>query len=399
MEAIAFLLGSGVSFPAGMPSVDAITELILSGQGFMRHTDGNYYSGPGLYAHAGLPDEHVPSIVAFLGLCKAEIDRYYQHNTQRRTSYEDLYYLINQIDGSESGDYDNPAVQSLIEKMLPALPQILISKRKHLRPDWSLKELASEALHYIADVVWNVLNRQPDRLNYLKCVVEACQDHRLDRVDIFTLSHDTLLEDCFSEHSIEFVDGFGNAVGRPGARVRYWQPELFGEDQARIRLFKLHGSTNWFRFHNAVEPSSSCVGIPIDGDYWHTADPDGRRQWPADGRPMLLIGTFNKMFDYLHSVYAELHCQFLRSMRVVDRLVVSGYGFGDKGINTRLIQWLVLSNRHRMAVVDPAGETLLDRARPAIPLSFSRCQDRWAIIRSGFEALTWPDVTVQLSTL
>ncbi len=35
---VSFLLGSGVSIPARMPSVNDITKRVLSGMGVMRHT-------------------------------------------------------------------------------------------------------------------------------------------------------------------------------------------------------------------------------------------------------------------------------------------------------------------------------------------------------------------------
>jgi hypothetical protein len=62
------LFGSGISISAGMPRTQEITERILSGEGIMHHTDGNYYFGKPLYSHLGWPDEHVPRIVEFLGI-------------------------------------------------------------------------------------------------------------------------------------------------------------------------------------------------------------------------------------------------------------------------------------------------------------------------------------------
>jgi hypothetical protein len=57
---VAFLLGSGISIPAGMPSTREITDQVLSGEGVMRQTDGNYYFGRPQYDHIEEPDEYVP---------------------------------------------------------------------------------------------------------------------------------------------------------------------------------------------------------------------------------------------------------------------------------------------------------------------------------------------------
>lgn len=76
-QRVSFLFGSGVSIPAGMPSVSQITEKVLSGNGVMRHTDGNYYFNQPLYAHAGFPDEYIPRIVTFLKRLSVELEQYY----------------------------------------------------------------------------------------------------------------------------------------------------------------------------------------------------------------------------------------------------------------------------------------------------------------------------------
>jgi len=100
---IAFLLGSGVSIPAEMPSTENITEKILSGEGIMRHTDGHYYFDRPLFAHIGIPDEYVSQVVIFLKRLKVEIDLYYLYQPWHFTNYEDLYYVVSQIEDSELG--------------------------------------------------------------------------------------------------------------------------------------------------------------------------------------------------------------------------------------------------------------------------------------------------------
>lgn len=47
---IAFLLGSGISLRAGMPSTSDITEQVLSGEGVTFHSDGTYYFRSPLWA-------------------------------------------------------------------------------------------------------------------------------------------------------------------------------------------------------------------------------------------------------------------------------------------------------------------------------------------------------------
>src|SRR3972149_10081867 len=151
---IAFLLGSGISIPAGMPSTQAITKQILSGEGVMRNSVGNYYFGRPLYAHEGTPDEYVPRVVVFLNRLKIEIDHYYLYETGHFTNYEDLYYVASQIHDSESKEYDNPVVQPFIDKVLPeirllVLSQELVDQNHRIL----LTPLPLDQTHYIRDVV------------------------------------------------------------------------------------------------------------------------------------------------------------------------------------------------------------------------------------------------------
>ena len=112
---IAFLLGSGISIPAGMPSTEGITERIISGKNIVRETDGTYYEK----ANMAISDACVLFVVRFLNRLKVEIDQYYKYQTRRTTNYEDFYYVASQIKDSILEEYDNPAVQALIDKILP----------------------------------------------------------------------------------------------------------------------------------------------------------------------------------------------------------------------------------------------------------------------------------------
>ena len=54
---------------------------------------------------------------------------------------------------------------------------------------------------------------------------------------------------------------------------------------------------------------------------------------------MLLVGTFNKVSEYSQGIFRELHYRFRRTLHKADQLVVCGYSFGDKGINSEIIEW------------------------------------------------------------
>lgn len=385
---IAFLLGSGISIPAKMPSTQVITKQILSGEGVMRHSDGNYYFDEPLY---GTPDEYVPQVVVFLNRLKIEIDLYYLYETGHFTNYEDLYYVASQIHDSESKEYDNPVVQPFINKVLPEIRPLLVSEENEIRDEWQLLDLANEAANYVRDVVWHLLSKEPNSLDHLNCIKDACLDDQLSNIDIFSLNHDTVLEQSLSQNDIQVIDGFGQLQNN----VRYWNPDLFDSRDSKVRLFKLHGSVNWFRFRpDSGSWSDESIGIPLDWDFWHTKSPQGQRQWPVGGRPMLLVGTFNKMLQYTSDIYAGLHYQLHRSLRHAQQLVVCGYSFGDKGINTRIIEWIYSSSNRKITVVHPEPEKLKRAARGAI----SKQWDEWikqrklTIVTKTIEESSWQNI-------
>jgi hypothetical protein len=388
---IAFLFGSGISIPVGMPHLYEITERILSGKGIMRHTDGNYYFGDSLYAHVGVPDEYVPRVVTFLNRVKTEIDLYYVYQTARSTNYEDLYYVATQISDSESGEYDNPAVQPFIDKILPEVKPLLVGRKGEIRRKWQLHELAIESARYIKDIVWHMLSQKPSSLEQLDCIKDACLDNQ-GHIDIFTLNHDTVLEQCLSQNErIQLVDGFGD----PQNNVRYWQPELFDSTSTKVRLFKLHGSVNWFLFRpDEGSWDNEAIGIPMEWDIWHTKSPKGQRQWPIDGRPMFLAGTFNKLFNYTSSIYAELHCHFHNALKKNDQIVICGYGFGDKGINTRIFEWIHEAPTNRIILIHHKEEELKKKARKVLVTNWDdlKKHNRLIVIPKTIEYTSWQDI-------
>lgn len=381
---LVFLYGSGISIPAGMPTTRELTTKILTGDGIIRHTNGNYYFGSFSNTRPWIPDEYVSRVLKFLSILKAEIEQYYQqHHEPHAANYEELYYVASQIHDSEVGEYDNPAVQPFIDKILPAIQPLLEGKEGEIRDKWQLHEIAGEASNYIRDIVWHLLNKEPTRIDHLNSLKEVCLDAQVSGIDIFTLNHDTLLERHLSKNGIPATDGFGKPVNG----VRYWNPTLFEGGPPRVCLFKLHGSINWFRFRPGV-------GIPLEHDFWHTMNPAGEIQLPVDGRPMFLAGTFNKMLQYTSGIYAELFYQFYKSLQHTSRLVVCGYGFRDKGINTQIKEWIYSSSDKRIIVIHPDPNRLKNGARGAISNDWDNLlkDGKLILISKGIEQTTWQDI-------
>ena len=388
---ISFLLGSGFSRKAGMPTVVDLTEAVLAGE-VWRHTDSNYY--PGANPNPDIPDFDTPRVVQFIDLLKQEIDSYYQGTPKGTTNYEDLYYLADQIRGSEGGWRDNPAIGALIEKLRPQVAHLLAGTADFRPAAWDLLKLADETCNYIRDVVWrSITGRAIGDLSYFQVLADAARDN--EEVDIFTLNHDTLTEGFLASEGIAFTDGFRE----PTNEVRYWEDGKLENDQEHhVRVIKLHGSVNWFEF---LQGDQWRTGIPSHWDVWHTKGPTGELQIPNGGRPHFLAGTGNKPLEYQVGMYVELHHLFHQWLRLGRRLAVIGYGFGDAGINQRTFEWLLNNEDARMVVVHPDPDGLKRDARWNLRTFWDELEKagRVAFIRKRAEDLDWQELKKLLNDL
>lgn len=387
----AFLIGAGASIPAGLPTTEEITARVLSGQDIIRHTDGTYYLEDPDPDGMRTFDAHVHRVAILLRRLQIEVDNYYLYDFDVLTNYEDLYYLCSQIYDSELREFENPLVGAFLDKAAGDIQRIChLNIGGQIEP-WELSTLFREACYYIRDVAWRMLLTKPVRFDHLNCVLDACRDPNIAEVELFTLNHDTLLERSLASADIGYNDGFGQPVND----VRYWNPDIMNSADYSIRLIKLHGSIDWFRFPpNPHSIGPDAIGIPLSDDIWHTISPSGQMQTPAGGRPVLLAGTFNKMLDYTASIFADLHCLFRETMRSSSRLIISGYGFGDKGINSQIIEWMYESTKRQICLIHPNPSKCRTHSRGAISKNWDHwIQDgRLQFIQRRIEDTPWAEV-------
>jgi len=207
-----------------------------------------------------------------------------------------------------------------------------------------------------------------------------------------------LLENFLTSKSVAVVDGFNeeNNLG-----IRKWNPALFDcwrthATTPAVRLFKLHGSIDWRRFRprksDGGEYASNpwieeYVGIRSNSALANAKDEQGRAHEELD-RPLFLAGTFNKMLDYLDHVFLELHYRFHRTLGETARLVVCGFGFGDKGINNRIVDWMCASTgqgTRKMVLLEPRSlEQVRLSSRGAIAGKLMTWKDEGSIVHLQF---------------
>jgi len=290
-------------------------------------------------------------MVKFIGIVQDILNKYFSEQG-RSANYEDIYYACKQILGHKSGNFENPLILPFVQQIVQLFPQT------------DVFDLAKEAAHYIANVVVKQLSKPPAALDYLSVIYDAYVANQYDVLNIFTLNHDRLLESYLRSKDVELVDGFGQSVD---GSVRCWQPEVFQDTSARVCLFKLHGSLDWYRWRpNDGGWEEEFVGISSERYLNDSRAPDGRSLINMDNRPLILIGTFNKMLDYTEGIFFDLLYKFRLRLRLSHRLIVCGYGFGNKGINTQILEWIYRDRTNRLCVIHRKPDDLASVARGAI---------------------------------
>ena len=369
-----FLLGSGISRPAKLASVDELTELVLSGNGLIVEADGSCVA----WDSARVRPEHeevegqalLRKIRTLLDWLREKARARYAEFAQRQVNYEDLAYLAGQLEDDLLGDYENPALQPFIRNALIDLHG-LFQEGACDKAREGLRVLAGTAVDYIRQVVALKLSVAPSDTSYLQPFLDACRDSEVSELNLFTLNHDTVLEDFLTANGVDVADGLRDASNGDGSRR--WDPSVYDDSRCRARIFKLHGSVDWFRWEpyggpwkdealaESTDRSDRFVGT------YHPKDPMRPLYEQVSGQPTLLAGTFNKILAYNSGIFLELHHRFHRALSDCQTLVICGYGFADKGINTRIAEWRHLPSVPKLVIIDPAESLqIVQRARGAI---------------------------------
>ena len=203
----------------------------------------------------------------------------------------------------------------------------------------SFERLLNETLRYIEYVVIILLSKKPESFNGLTLLDQIVSDSTFSTVDIFTLNNDTVIEELLKSLNETFCEGFSN--DKDG--YRFWASSLF--ENSKINLYKLHGSINWYYY---------------DPESWadrRVCQCSPQITWRDPRKPILLIGTYNKLAEYIKPIFLELFYLFYKTLNKHNTLIVMGYSFGDKGINEKLFDW-VLQDNHKMIIIDPNIENL-----------------------------------------
>lgn len=154
------------------------------------------------------------------------------------------------------------------------------------------------------------------------------------------MNHDLVIEGFLNSINQFFCEGFGKEKNS----YRFWDQTLFDLNN-RINLYKLHGSVDWYYYdEHSWEDRRICKCSK-------------EVLWRDPRKPIILIGTYNKLAEYIKSIYLELFYRFYNTINKHSIIIISGYSFSDRGINEKIFNWLLSGNK-KMILIDPYVEKL-----------------------------------------
>jgi hypothetical protein len=333
---IVLFLGAGVSIPSELPRALDVTNKILE-----------------------CSPSYDPKLVRLVSILR-EIDKFDNSDRKRpgmyltktgfaasgaigrgqSSTYEDLHFLCSQISLWGIGQVENSLATPFMEKIAESCGGLLpgINSNSKL---FELAKLGNDLCDHIESTLVNLLSK-----NYkkgLNLVLELAESPEVDELQIFTLNHDKVLEQFLNSKKIGFIDGFGKLDGD----VRWHDDKTYDNVHIKVKVFKLHGSIDWFRI---VRSGKRCFAI-VDNSRVETArDGNGRELDYFRKRPSFLTGMEKGLLYHLN-IYDDMFYRFSTALRNSSRMIMSGYSLGDFTINSFINSWLDSSPANRLILL------------------------------------------------
>ncbi|MFT5623159.1 MAG: hypothetical protein ACI9FZ_001089 [Bacteroidia bacterium] len=328
---VLFVLGSGVSYDSGGPEVNEVTDLVFS-------EDVGVLQGD-RHGKKFKSDER-GCIHGFLRVLEKEITQ-----MGAAANYESLYSLAQRIHEFEVGRLKDAS---------------MVRFRNHVYGEttdfWSyydggvylgdkpLGAIAGKTCEYIQKCTRILLDplTSPKRLQLIPCLIDK---YGAKNVDILTLNHDRLVETLLKRRGIPYTTGFDPKESNDGQVDLYDNVAFDYED--RVRIVKLHGCVSWwnFRKNDSLYWGWGRLSDAVDWDGGSSNDwmvpigRDGRRYYSNIFDEPITTGNTTKTEAYTRGITGEMYIQARRLLKEHDRIICSGYGFGDDGFNHMLAEW------------------------------------------------------------
>lgn len=200
----------------------------------------------------------------------------------------------------------------------------------------TFRELEDQLLRRICSLL-----AEPKDVSYLSPLFELAVE-QAGGLDITTLNYDRTVEIAAEQHGIRVDTGMGR--WEPG------QPLAFKPMNGVVNLIKPHGSIDWARISST--PHKKLEGHPLVQHVYRAGATDfPRPDFDNACRPLIVIGDREKLET--DGPTLALMRAFEESLLRASRLLVVGYSFGDKHVNTVVRNWLNADSERTITIVDP----------------------------------------------
>lgn len=260
--------------------------------------------------------------------------------------YEEFYQYI--IDNYQNDDW--------IEEIFNRAKELLVKDKPFLIEDNN--EIYKEYLQPFEQKHYHMLDRI---LNYLIAdtlsinienekllgIYQSFIDliSHFEKVDIFTLNHDLLLEQILELNDLEYSKGF-DIKNSPLTHKNVPVPIFTNTFDKRIKIYKLHGSLDFFKYihYQDIGGWQQSTG---DYDYYmpesystkhnlKRINPETKeiiQRYNDDIVPKFITGMRKLDFIKEDFMFHQLFENFKEIILKSENLFVSGYSFGDKYLN------------------------------------------------------------------
>ena len=330
-----FLFGSGVSFPSKAPDLEKITKSLVG--------DDWVYNRFQYKLKKDLPNcddkNDGRETRDYIKYIFERINPILICNDNREANYEDCASFIRKIRTNKT-TFD-PAFFSEHQRIKHETYHIYKNYIKNSSYSnskyYPLYPISRNALDLIQWAVYNSL-KQIDYSSGLEPIAKLYKNEY--KIDICTLNHDLVLEQFLDSKNIPYSDGFIKS-GDFYEFANKWE----NRKSNCVNIYKLHGSINYFEFHD--ETGSENKPIKFDGDPYHLFEEFDQ----LEILPSFLSGNLTKEMDYLFGFSLKMVHKFIDLLNQYDKIIISGYGWGDRGIDLILLDWITFNKKHPKILV------------------------------------------------
>ena len=320
---ISFLLGSGFSVPAGLPTAIDLWIKIL------RH----YYDQLKceFESKSVMDKPHIDWwLFPFWKVLK-------QYQNEIEVNYEDFYdRLLTEKDGtvcticlrkfiSENVNnyWNGDNNQSLKDSLFNGWHRELVK---------NYEGIVELCINTYQNVIRKILSgvKIGDYIDFASIISNLCLCG--SHIDIFTLNHDLLVERILQNWGIIYNDGFDHNNAKKIGKQSFYDENTNMYEKGSVNLYKLHGSIDLYKYTEKDSNGYHYAKV-INGDSFMMSD-----ETIFDPFPYFLTGTTAKLKEYNDKHIAHLISLFEKALVKSQNLIMIGYSGNDDGINEIILK-------------------------------------------------------------